>query len=151
MEGRAKKVRCCQAHVSGGAWASSFRARGMETLKTEQNLQICAYGDTCSGTMQVDCKGVNKLEMRERIRGEAGGQEPALGPASPPVWTAPSPAPSAHSVGSWALGAGAASWPSSSHGPTRQVARKGLTGSPAARHSLGALCPLAPCTRNRKK
>lgn len=42
MEGRAKKVRCCQAHISGGAWALASEHGGMETLKTEQNLQICA-------------------------------------------------------------------------------------------------------------
>ena len=83
---------------------------------------------------------MNKLWRRARGSGEAGGQEPALGPASPPVWTAPSQ-PRPHTQrGAGRPGSGVS--PAPSHGPGRQVARKNSRGSRLLRALPGRL--LAP-------
>ena len=104
VEGRAeKKVRCCQAHVSGGAWPLASEHGGMETLKMEENLQMC----TTETRALVQCK------LIVRVRTSFGDEQEDLVrrvDRSQP-WARPAlrcgqhlPALSAHSAGSWAPG-----------------------------------------------
>ena len=79
-----------------------------------------------------------------------GGQEAALGLASPPGWMAVSQARPHTHQGAGHPGTGVG--PAPSHGPWEAGGREGLTGFPAAPGVPWApSCPLVPCMGNRKE
>ena len=84
VEGRAeKKVRCCQAHVSGGAWPLASEHGGMETLKMEENLQICAMETRslvqCKLTVRVQTSfGDEQEDLVRRVDRSQPWARPAL-------------------------------------------------------------------------
>lgn len=82
--------------------ASSFRAWGNGNPENGTKSADLSYGDTHSGIMEVDCKGVIKPWRRERGPGEAGWTGGGPGPGQPSRVDSTFPGLAAHSAGSWA-------------------------------------------------
>lgn len=149
IEGRAEKVRCCQAHVSGGAWPLASEHGGMETLKMEENLQMC----TTETRALVQCKLIVRVrtsfgdEQEDLVR-RVDRSQPWARPALQCGQHLPSPVRTlSGELG--ARGQGSAQPPPMGPGGSGQEELTGLPAAPGA--PWAPSCPLAPCKGNRKK